>query len=137
MNSNIVLKDIKDIYSNKKQNIHFIIIFLIFIFIICVWPIHNKNESFSFPQLPLIIPAVTPIVLPTFPKMTKYISKNNDIKDALDSSYNAIKDERNINLDNQERVNNLGKRITNIKLELIDLKKKSQINVNDKPLKFY
>ena len=63
-------------------------------------------------------PISSPVFIPKTPLATGYVSYNTDISDALKSSYNDIKKERNINLDNQERINKIDKRINKIKQDI-------------------
>jgi hypothetical protein len=120
------INEINEIYKNKKQNIHIIIIFLLILIFICIWQKYETNESFLDPTTTIakyILPEInssisSPVFIPKTPLATGYVSYNTDISDVLKSSYNDIKKERNINLDNQERINKIDKRINKIKQDI-------------------
>jgi hypothetical protein len=78
-----------------------------------------------------------PVVIPTIPIITGYVSKNTDIVDSLNSTYGSIQNERHINLDNQDRINNIEKRVKKIKLDIIGLDKSTKDKTNVKQPKFY
>jgi hypothetical protein len=78
-----------------------------------------------------------PAVIPTKPSITGYISKNTDIIDALNSTYSSIQNERHINLDNQDRLNNIEKRVKKLQLDIIGLNKSTKDKINVKQPKFY
>ena len=78
-----------------------------------------------------------PVVIPTIPTITGYVSKNTDIVDSLNSTYGSIQNERHINLDNQDRLNNIEKRVKKIKLDIIGLNKSTKDKTNVKQPKFY
>lgn len=95
-------------------------------------------QTTIYQALPIINGSISPpVVVPTIPLITGYISTNNDIKKSLNDSYDSIKNERNTNLDNQDRINNLEKRIKKIKLDIIGMSNSSNNTNIKKAPKFY
>ena len=90
-------------------------------------PITTKPITTPFITVPLLNPVTT---------KTANSIYSIQLNDALTKSYDNINNTRETNLDNQERIFNLEKRIKKIKLDLIDITKPVQ-NSNIKPPKFY
>jgi hypothetical protein len=95
-------------------------------------------QTTEYKNLPVINSVISPpVVIPTIPLITGYISDNTDLSDSLVSSYNAIKTERNTNLDNQARIDKIDERVKKLKLNIIGITKSSSNNSDIKAPKFY
>ena len=91
-------------------------------------------QTTVYEYLPVINGAIRqPVAIPTIPVITNYISDNNDIINSLNSTYDFIKNERNTNLDNQDRINKLEERIKKIKLDIISITNSSTNNKIKEP----
>ena len=92
------------------------------------------TQAYVLPSINGLISS--PVFIPKEIGNEDYISNNTDILDSLNNSYDSIKTERHINLDNQDRILKLEKRINKIKLDIIDIVKSSK-NTKIKAPKFY
>ena len=115
-----ILKDVKEIYKDKKHIVSIIIIIILLIGSCLL--INKNNENFIDPTTTLQPPPVVPVI-------------PSPLIDALQNSYESLNTSRFNTLDNQEKINNLDKRLHKIK---VDLAVDSAIsNKSTNPLYFY
>ncbi len=95
-----------------------------------------SNEKYKLhltPLITIIILVICGYLLINNKPLVNSINNNESfysLSETLQSSFNLINTERNKNLDNQERLNNIDKRIKKIKNELVSsniIKKANQI----------